>query len=139
VPGKHLHLGSATGSATPLLWAHSEYLKLQRSAADGKVFDLVEPVFERYAGGTAERQPIEVWKFNRQVPRLVAGTRLRIQADAPFLLHWTEDGWQHATDARSVATAVGIEFVDLQPSDRTHSFASRSCGWRTTEGKERTT
>jgi hypothetical protein len=26
----------------PLLWAHSEYVKLHRSVADGQVFDLVE-------------------------------------------------------------------------------------------------
>jgi len=118
VSKKHLHLGGGTGSATPLLWAHSEYLKLQRSAVDGKVFDLVKPVFERYAGSATERQPIEVWKFNRQVPHVVAGGRLRIQADARFLLHWTEDDWQHASDTRSVGTVVGVEFVDLQPQQQ---------------------
>ena len=116
LPSRHLRLAGPTGAALPLLWAHSEYLKLQRSAADGKVFDLVEPVFGRYAGGAAERQPIEVWKFNRPVPRVAAGGRLRIQADAPFLLRWTEDEWQHATDTRSVATAIGVAFVDLHPS-----------------------
>jgi hypothetical protein len=43
------------------------------------------------------------------------GCVLRIQIDARFLLHWTEDEWQHATDTRSIGTAVGVEFVDLQP------------------------
>ncbi len=113
LPSKHLHFGSWTGAAIPLLWAHAEYLKLQRSAADAKVFDLVEPVFERYVRGTTERQPIEVWKFNRQLPTVVAGTRLRIQANSPFLLHWTSDDWQHATDTQSRSTTVGIEFVDI--------------------------
>jgi glucoamylase len=118
--GKHLHLGGPTDSATPLLWAHSEYLKLQRSTADGKVFDVVEPVFERYVARAAERQDIEVWKPNRQVQRIIAGTRLRVQADAPFLLHWTDDEWQHVVDMRSLATGLGIEFVDLHSDqDRT--------------------
>ena len=56
---------------------------------------------------------MEVWKGNRQVPAAPAGTLLRIQASAPFLLHWTSDAWQHVTDTRSRATGVGIEFVDI--------------------------
>jgi glucoamylase len=113
LPSKYLRFGRGTGAAIPLLWAHAEYLKLQRSAADGKIFDLIEAVFERYVRGGMERQPIEVWKFNRQVPTAATGTRLRIQANSPFLLHWTSDEWQHATDTRSRSTAVGVEFVDL--------------------------
>ena len=37
----HLFLGRPTGAAMPLAWAHSEYIKLLRSASDGKVFDLI--------------------------------------------------------------------------------------------------
>ncbi len=118
LPAKHLRLGGGTGSAIPLLWAHAEYLKLQRSAADKKVFDLVEPVFNRYAGSVAKRPSNEVWKFNRQVPVVAAGTCLRIQAESPFLLHWTTDEWQHAIDTRSKSTALGIEYVDLQPAQQ---------------------
>jgi glucoamylase len=98
----------------PLLWAHSEYVKLQRSAAEGKVFDRIEAVYERYVTGRLERNAIEVWKFNRQVPKIPAGTLLRIQADSPFLLHWTGDGWHSSTDTQSMATALGISFADIQ-------------------------
>ena len=45
---KQLTLGGPTGSACPLVWAHAEYLKLLRSALDGKVFDRIEPVYRRY-------------------------------------------------------------------------------------------
>jgi len=41
--------GQGTNSATPLAWAHAEYVKLLRSLADGRVFDLYEPVKSRYA------------------------------------------------------------------------------------------
>jgi glucoamylase len=34
---------AAGGSAVPLVWAHAEYLKLLRSAVDGKVFDRIDP------------------------------------------------------------------------------------------------
>ena len=93
-------------------------LKLQRSAADGKVFDRIDAVYDRYVAGSLERNSIEVWKFNRQVPMVPAGTLLRIQADKPFLLHWTSDEWQSSTDTRSTATALGIDFVDIQVPDR---------------------
>ncbi len=112
-PLQHLHFGDATNAAMPLLWAHSEYVKLQRSAADGKVFDRIDAVYDRYVAGSLERNAIEVWKFNRQVPKVPAGTLLRIQADAPFLLHWTSDEWQTSTDTQSVATALGISFADI--------------------------
>jgi glucoamylase len=112
----HLRIGGPTGSAMPLLWAHSEYVKLCRSAAEGRVFDLVDPVYARYVRGEGERKRIEVWKSNRQVPSVAAGTLLRIQADSPFLLHWTTDDWQHWTDTRSRPTNVGINYVDMPAS-----------------------
>ena len=42
-------VGQGTNSATPLAWAHAEYVKLLRSLADGRVFDLYAPVQIRYA------------------------------------------------------------------------------------------
>jgi glucoamylase len=39
IPEKGLIQGQPTGSVTPLLWAHGEYVKLLRSLRDGKVFD----------------------------------------------------------------------------------------------------
>jgi glucoamylase len=47
------------------------------------------------------------------VETVSVGTLLRIQADSPFLLHWTGDDWQHSTDTRSQGTALGLEFVDI--------------------------
>ena len=120
LPSRYLRFGGPTGAAQPLLWAHSEYVKLERSAADGKVFDRIEPVYERYVSQKRERRQIEVWKFNRQIRTVAGGTLLRIQANSPFLLHWTSDEWQHSTDDRSKTTAVGIEYVDIPlPTNQT--------------------
>lgn len=113
LPSRHLRFGGPTDSAVPLLWAHSEYVKLHRSAEDKQVFDLIEPAYDRYVRGKGKRKAIEVWKFNRQVRTVAAGVLLRIQADSPFLLHWTNDEWQHPIDTRSIATGIGIDFVDI--------------------------
>ncbi len=48
MPEAGMWLGKPAGSAVPLVWAHAEYLKLLRSAVDGKVFDRIDPVYERY-------------------------------------------------------------------------------------------
>jgi glucoamylase len=106
-----LWTGRPTGSAMPLMWAHAEYIKLLRSIRDGTVFDVVPAVAHRYQGGT--RHALEVWKFNRQARSVSPGARLRVQADVPFVLHWSVDEWRHAEDTRSTASGLGIEFVDL--------------------------
>ena len=50
----------------PLAWAHAEYIKLVRSAADGQVFDLFPEVAGRYRN-PRQAAAMEIWKFNRQV------------------------------------------------------------------------
>jgi glucoamylase len=67
IPGKHMFLGRPTGSAMPLMWAHAEYIKLLRSASDGRVFDLIPEVAHRYLGDRKACQLFEIWKPNRQV------------------------------------------------------------------------
>ena len=42
-------VGEGTDGATPLAWAHAEYIKLLRSLRDGKVWDRYDVVAERYA------------------------------------------------------------------------------------------
>src|SRR5262245_14551212 len=113
LPSRHLCFGGPTGAAVPLIWAHAEYVKLQRSAADGTVFDRIDAAYDRYVAGNGQHHAMEVWKGNRQVPAAAPGTLLRIQASAPFLLPWTSDAWQHPNDTRSRTTGGGIEFVDI--------------------------
>jgi glucoamylase len=112
-PQHGLYCGRPTGAAAPLMWAHAEYIKLLRSVCDGRIFDLIAPVGERYLGTRARVRRMEVWKANRQ-PRTVApGTMLRVQAAQPFRLRWTADEWRAVNDTESRATALGIHFVDL--------------------------
>jgi glucoamylase len=112
-PDVHMFSGRPTGSAMPLMWAHAEYIKLLRSVADGQVFDLIPEVAERYLSGHRTRHRLEVWKHNRQVRHIRKSCALRIQADAPFRLHWTSDEWHTIKDIPSSGTALGIDFVDV--------------------------
>ena len=50
IPDRELAPGRPTGSAMPLVWAHGEYVKLLRSLADGRVFDMSPHTMRRYLG-----------------------------------------------------------------------------------------
>ena len=113
IPEQLLYFGRQTGAAMPLMWAHAEYLKLLRSAADGRVFDLIQEVADRYIGGPP-RPRIEIWKRNRQITAMRAGAKLRIQAPAPFSLHWTRNEWQTVNDTISTMVPIGICYVDIE-------------------------
>ena len=120
-PEIYMRLGHPTGAAMPLMWAHSEYIKLLRSAHDGKVFDCIPEVADRYLGGRQGRQLFEVWKLNRQVRVVKRGYILRILMSAPFRLHWSDDEWQTVKDAPSSATTLSVEFVDIPIPSRPQS------------------
>lgn len=113
MPDKFLTSGGATGAAIPLMWAHSEYVKLLRSVVDNRIFDLIDPVAERYRNDKP-RRVIEVWKMNRQVRAVNAGGLLRVQASSPFMLHWSDDGWKTVQETTSTPTAVGVEYADIE-------------------------
>src|SRR5215469_4222370 len=108
-----MYFGRATGSADPLMWAHADYVKLLRSIADNKIFDLIAPVAERYRNDKP-RPSIEVWKMNRQVKCVPAGAFLRIMASTPFSLHWSDNEWATGRDTGSTPTSSGLEYVDIQ-------------------------
>ena len=137
-PDAHMYFGRPTGGPMPLLWAHAEYLKLVRSAADGRVFDLIPEVVSRYRKPRAAT-PMEFWKFNRQVRCLPAGGTLRVQASAPFRLHWTCNDWERANDTGSTPTGTGAEFVDVPVPPEQRASARFTFFWTKTgnwEGRD---
>jgi len=114
-PSLHLELGRPTESATPLAWAHAEYITLLRSASDGEVFDCVPEVRERYVDRRATRRAFEMLRFNRQSPTARPDETVRVIADRPFRLHATDDDWANFVDLDSVETDLGLHFADLLP------------------------
>ena len=113
LPEAHMYLGKPTGAAMPLMWAHAEYIKLLRSASDGKVFDLIPAVAQRYLGERKSCRCLEIWKHNRQCRTVRIGHTLRIQAPAAFRLHWTKDEWQSIHDTDSSGTPLKVHFADI--------------------------
>ena len=116
IPDKLLTAGGPTGAAIPLAWAHAEYIKLVRSIADQRVFDLIDPVRARYSGRVpADRVPLEIWSPKRPVQSIRRECRLRVIAGAPFTLRWTSNDWRDHRDAVGLARKLGVWFVDIPP------------------------
>ncbi|MFY9853749.1 MAG: glycoside hydrolase family 15 protein [Terracidiphilus sp.] len=110
LPNTSLRLGKPAGSAVPLVWAHAEYLKLLRSALDGKVIDRIDLVYARYCepeGRGRTRKNLEMYSLRRPIQKIVAGDTLRILDENHFDLVWSRDKWQttHTTASRSLGSA----------------------------------
>ena len=113
IPELGLKLGKFTGAAMPLVWAHAEYVKLLRSVTDGKIFDRISAVAERY-GRAKRRVPVEIFRLDRQVESIPAGRKLRLLADDSFNLVWTVDNWQTVHRAESHAVGYAGHFADME-------------------------
>ena len=110
---KHLHFGGPTGSATPLMWAHSEYIQLLRSVSDGKPFDMIPEVSRRYISDRSKCKRMEIWKPNYRLRRARKDSVLRVQTQSAFMLHWSNDGWKTVNDTDSSSTSLGLEYADI--------------------------
>jgi len=98
----------------PLVWAHAEYIKLLRSVTDGRVFDRVDAVAERY-GTPRARGTIEVWRRDRQVRRMSVRRRLRVEAEERFELRWSADGWKTAETTEATGLNSCGFYADAVP------------------------
>ncbi|MGA9642522.1 MAG: glucan 1,4-alpha-glucosidase [Terriglobales bacterium] len=109
---RELFAGKGSGSACPLVWAHSEYIKLRRSLIDGKVFDQPPQTVERYL---VQRKSAEYfnWRFNNKPRTMPCGKKLRILMAHPAMVHWSFDNWQTSADGDSEESGWNLQHLDL--------------------------
>ena len=119
IPALELFRGKPTGSACPLVWAHSEYVKLRRSIRDGKVFDQPPQTVKRYLIEKHVRQ-IFGWRFNNKTRTVPRNKTLRIVLLTPARVHWSVDGWKPRTTRTRVTPAWASTPLICQP---------RRCRW----------
>lgn len=122
IPEQELFCGRPSGSAMPLVWAHSEYVKLRRSIRDGRVFDMPPQTVQRYQ---VEKMgsPHTVWRFNNKAVVVATGNWLRLELLAPAVVHWSADSWHTIQDTKTRDTGLGVHVADL-PATRLHAGAS---------------
>jgi glucoamylase len=116
IPEQELYLGRPSGSAMPLAWAHAEYVKLQRSLSEGRVFDLPEQTVRRYQS-EGKHSTYAPWRLNHKCRTIPAGRTLRVELREPAVIHWSADGWQAVNDTETRDTGIGIWLADLPTSE----------------------
>ncbi len=112
IPERELFAGQASGSACPLVWAHSEYIKLRRSLADGKIFDLPSQTVERYLEKKTGAEFFN-WRFNNKPRTMPPGKKLRILMLEQAMVHWSFDNWQTTQDSQAAESGWNLKYVDL--------------------------
>jgi glucoamylase len=116
LPQEGMYKGQSAGSAQPLVWAHAEYIKLLRSAMDGKVFDCIPVVQQRYGVSSGERSfhcNIEIFQTSRPMAQIAAGRTLRVVDTARFRMLYTTDDWATSTTHQSHPVGYAGSFSDI--------------------------
>ena len=95
----------------PLVWAHGEYVKLLRSLADGRVFDMSPHTMRRYAKKrTARCRP---WREDSPTASVLAGQALRLDLPAELIVRYTRDDWKTQADIATGDTGLGLHVAEL--------------------------
>jgi glucoamylase len=112
IPARELVFGRPSGAACPLVWAHSEYIKLRRSLRDGRVFDQPPQTVQRYQ---VEKQKAahSLWSFSNRCRSIPRGKKLRFAFLTAALVHWSANSWKSAQDSETRDTGLGIYVADL--------------------------
>lgn len=113
VPQKRLFKGKASGAASPLMWAHAEYIKLLRTKADCAGCDVIPEVYERYVN-LKTTMNIRAWKKNKPVRFASSASGLRIVNPEPAVILWTVDNWITKEERRLLDTGLGLYYTDFR-------------------------
>ena len=112
IVARELWRGRPSGAAMPLAWAHAEHIKLLRSLADGRVFDMPPQARQRYQV-EGVRSRLCVWSFNQKARSVTAGSILRVELLAAASVHWSAHGWRTTHDMPTQDSGLGIHYADL--------------------------
>ncbi len=112
---RRLRSGRPTGSATPLAWAHAEFIKLVVSRGLGHPFDRSQAVWERYQG-KAPLAKTAFWWPHARIRHFAIGSRVVIALPEPGVVHWGTNGWQAITETAAEETGLGFYAATLNTS-----------------------
>lgn len=114
IEAARLFPGRPTGSAMPLAWTHSEFIKLAVSHRLGRPSDRLETVWQRYKGKRPQAER-SFWLPQAPISTVAPGQKLTIALTSPAVLRWSADNWQTANDAPTAELGLGLHGVDFQP------------------------
>lgn len=112
IPEHQLYLGKPSGSVMPLVWAHSEFIKLCYSRALGYPIDRPAATWKRYQGIRPEITRV-LWGPRYHPHCVRSGNTLTVALRAPARVHWGINGWKDIQDIDTRDTGLDIYVADL--------------------------
>ena len=91
----------------------TQIIKLLRSVREGRVFDLIPEVADRYIRNRSVLQNVQVWSIQHPTGSVQRGRTLRIHSENAFEVRSSLDNWATATDTHSTSTNLGIDYCDI--------------------------
>jgi glucoamylase len=112
IEAARLYPGRPSGSAMPLAWTHSEFIKLAASHHLGRPCDRPESVWQRYRG--KRPQPDRAfWMRQAPISTVAAGQALTIALPRPAILHGSTDNWATVTDTPTQPIGLGLHGAEI--------------------------
>jgi glucoamylase len=110
IPERLLFNGHPAGSGMPLVWAHSEYIKLLRSLHAGSVWDMPSQPVQRYQ---VEKRTSEfqIWTPKQERGWIDYGQDLRIDLEQPGTVSWKIG--DEKFEVSTIDSGLGIYFALL--------------------------
>lgn len=124
IPEYGLYFGQHTNGAMPLVWAHSEYIKLCASLVDKKVYDMPLCARKRYVDKKNPSQ-MDIWREDFPTHTLHKGLQLRIQSTEPMTVQWSKDGWKRQKESKMQDSGLGVYYTDIKPDSKSTSLQFR--------------
>jgi len=112
IPERGLAPGKPSGSAMPLVWAHSEFIKLCYGKLLGYPVDRPAAAWRRY-GGLRPVIDYDIWGPGYRPRQVRAGFALSIALKAPATVHWGINEWKDVRDIDTRDTGLGVHVADL--------------------------
>ena len=116
IPKKQLFNGRPSGSGMPLVWAHSEYVKLLRSLRDKLVWDMPPQTKQRYLV-EKRSSTYQIWTPGQQRACVSSGKNLRVDSPNASDMHWSTDKWKTQHQVKTGDSGLGVHWAILPIAD----------------------
>ena len=112
IPQYHLQPGRPSGSAMPLVWAHSEFIKLCCSRAKGYPVDRPTATWARYQGKRPEISHA-IWGPRHHPRQISVNDQFSVVLRERARIHWGHNGWLAVQDSMTGDTGLGVHRANL--------------------------
>ena len=112
LPALGLAPGKPSGSAMPLVWAHSEFIKLCYGHVLGHPVDRPAATWSRYGG----KRPVidyDIWGPTYRPRRLPVGHGLSVALREPARVRWGVNGGKDSHDIETRDIGIGVHVAGL--------------------------